>query len=70
MNDPTTHADRTSALPQLTHGPFIADGGLETSIIFQQGTSWSTSQRSRCSTPTRGATHSVSPIDIRRSRPW
>ena len=25
------------ALPQLTGGPFIADGGLETSIIFQQG---------------------------------
>ena len=33
---PTAVADR-SALPQLAGGSFIADGGLETSIIFQQG---------------------------------
>jgi homocysteine S-methyltransferase len=32
----TTGARRTD-LPQLVAGPFIADGGLETSIIFQQG---------------------------------
>ena len=33
------HASHTARaiLPQLTSGPFIADGGLETSIIFQQG---------------------------------
>lgn len=27
----------TSTLPQLVRGPYLADGGLETSIIFQQG---------------------------------
>jgi S-methylmethionine-dependent homocysteine/selenocysteine methylase len=39
---PDTRVDAIAAgaravLPQLTGGPFIADGGLETSIIFQQG---------------------------------
>lgn len=41
----TVHTDTTTPgrapdrgqLPQLVHGPYIADGGLETSIIFQQG---------------------------------
>ncbi|MAT05481.1 MAG: homocysteine S-methyltransferase [Acidimicrobiaceae bacterium] len=38
-NDTIQAAARPGAtpLPQLTGGPFIADGGLETSIIFQQG---------------------------------
>lgn len=35
---PTPNAAADAAtLPQLVGGPFIADGGLETSIIFQQG---------------------------------
>ncbi|MGE3449447.1 MAG: homocysteine S-methyltransferase family protein [Microbacteriaceae bacterium] len=37
----TAHAARareaTTVLPQLAGGPYLADGGLETSIIFQQG---------------------------------
>ncbi|HYN32985.1 MAG TPA: homocysteine S-methyltransferase family protein, partial [Ilumatobacteraceae bacterium] len=33
---PSTAADPRT-LPQLADGPFIADGGLETSLIFQQG---------------------------------
>jgi S-methylmethionine-dependent homocysteine/selenocysteine methylase len=38
----STHTNSQSpsaggTLPQLVHGPFITDGGLETSIIFQQG---------------------------------
>ncbi len=32
-----TTSQPSSTLPQLVDGPFIADGGLETSIIFQQG---------------------------------
>ena len=30
-------AAQTGTLPQLQNGPYIADGGLETSIIFQHG---------------------------------
>ena len=32
-----TNDSPSGTLPQLSGGPFIADGGLETSIIFQQG---------------------------------
>ncbi len=37
LASPTDSAVGRGTLPQLVNGPFITDGGLETSIIFQQG---------------------------------